>query len=704
MARRVSVSSVNSEKRLGKPFEYDPNFKGPRDRRSCTDILCLLLFIVFLVAWGAVGFFAYKFGDPSRILQPTDFSGQKCGVDAEVVRKPYLLFFDPSLCARPTANVLVNGCSSPSVCVDKCPTEEFYAPNHYNLGGLASLRPGPICLPNITAHSGSSLKAAVEANQCAKWYMKSIALDGRCVLATAADVRDSVTIRLIQEGFWRLHTMVVNCLSLVWRREDVQQTGEQIVSDTVASYPFILCGLVGAMVLSLVYILLLRWITGTIVWSSILVVLAALGAGIYVCYRYWDQVRKGAAVPDWSDVPAELQTWLDDPTTWMTLMIVLGVVLAVLLLIVLFLRQRISLAVTLIEQGGKAVSSTTSTLFFPVLPWALQVAAVAYAGTVLLYLATLGEAMYKTHGLDGTCTCTGLPLQTSGQQCFPNEFRQLCSNCVAKGASCLFFRYNPPDYIKWLHVYNVFGVIWALFFISGMAQMILAATFATWYWTFNKKDVPFFVLTRSFFMSITYHTGTVAFGSLVISIVRFLRLILDAIEKQAKQYSDNSLGKCLMCFCKCCFACVEGFLRFVSRNAYIMCAVHGKNFCASAKDAFNLLMRNVIRVVVIDKIMDFVFFMGKALITALVCTAVYFSLLQWPQQLNYNAVPITIAGVGTFFIASVFFGVYSVAVDTLFLCFLEDCERNDGSAEKPYFMSPSLMNIFGKKNRRRDAE
>ena len=36
---------------------------------------------------------------------------------------------------------------------------------------------------------------------------------------------------------------------------------------------------------------------------------------------------------------------------------------------------------------------------------------------------------------------------------------------------------------------------------------------------------------------------------------------------------------------------------------------------------------------------------------------------------------------------SAFFGVYSMAVDTLFLCFLEDLERNDGSLEKPYFMS-----------------
>ena len=37
--------------------------------------------------------------------------------------------------------------------------------------------------------------------------------------------------------------------------------------------------------------------------------------------------------------------------------------------------------------------------------------------------------------------------------------------------------------------------------------------------------------------------------------------------------------------------------------------------------------------------------------------------------------------------SSAFFGVYSMAVDTLFLCFLEDLERNDGSQEKPYYMS-----------------
>ena len=33
------------------------------------------------------------------------------------------------------------------------------------------------------------------------------------------------------------------------------------------------------------------------------------------------------------------------------------------------------------------------------------------------------------------------------------------------------------------------------------------------------------------------------------------------------------------------------------------------------------------------------------------------------------------------------FSVYSVAVDTLFLCLLEDLETNDGSVARPYYMT-----------------
>ena len=34
--------------------------------------------------------------------------------------------------------------------------------------------------------------------------------------------------------------------------------------------------------------------------------------------------------------------------------------------------------------------------------------------------------------------------------------------------------------------------------------------------------------------------------------------------------------------------------------------------------------------------------------------------------------------------------VYDMAISTIFLCFCEDSERNDGSAAKPYYMEDSL--------------
>lgn len=51
-------------------------------------------------------------------------------------------------------------------------------------------------------------------------------------------------------------------------------------------------------------------------------------------------------------------------------------------------------------------------------------------------------------------------------------------------------------------------------------------------------------------------------------------------------------------------------------------------------------------------------------------------------------------------VASAFFSVYNMAIDTVFLSFLEDSERNDGSPEKPYYMNKSLRKILGKKNKK----
>ncbi|KAJ8977658.1 hypothetical protein NQ317_002460 [Molorchus minor] len=242
------------------------------------------------------------------------------------------------------------------------------------------------------------------------------------------------------------------------------------------------------------------------------------------------------------------------------------------------------------------------------------------------------------------------------------------------------------------------------FFASAFGQMVLASVFAQWYWTFNKRTLPFFAVTAALGRSLRYHVGTLAFGSLIIAICRIIRVALEYLDHKLKKY-DNELTKCIMCFLKCFFWCLEKFLKFINKNAYIMCAIHGKNFCASAKDAFMLLMRNIVRVFVLDKVTDFLFFLSKVLVTLGVGAVSYviFATDLTPYDnsgLNYGVVPVVIIMICTYLISSIFFSVYSMAVDTLFLCFLEDCERNDGSSEKPYYMSKNLMKIFGKRNKK----
>lgn len=66
-------------------------------------------------------------------------------------------------------------------------------------------------------------------------------------------------------------------------------------------------------------------------------------------------------------------------------------------------------------------------------------------------------------------------------------------------------------------------------------------------------------------------------------------------------------------------------------------------------------------------------------------------------QLKMDLIPIVIVFLGSCAITLMLMRVVEVAVETVFLCFLEDIERNDGTNEKPYFMSEQLTKFLYKK-------
>ncbi|XP_012547944.1 CTL-like protein 2 isoform X1 [Bombyx mandarina] len=724
------------EKNLGEPIRYDPNFNGPIHNRSCTDVFWIILFLIFLGGWMYIGYYGYQNGNIEKLLAPMDSNGKRCGVDSGVINRKYLLFFNLANCLRPETPI--TGCPTPQVCVEECPQRTVKFIEQLTSANFNEMKREMVCIDGVNTETMTYSDALQYMNEdkCAGLILQSQSVLFRCIgdLSTIPckgppkpttnwmqTDGDTTCVRNPKEGQMSLFNrataldtyigrIVASLVTAFTKNErDTHILSSKIVQDLVQSRWYLAGALLAVVIICFIYIVLLRFVITPIVWASIGGLLALLIFTSYLCYGNYVYYRDNPIqLHQTTNLKGYAQSIFSKASTWMVILIVTAFLSFILLVMVVFLRNRIRIAIALIREGSRALSAVKSTVLLPIFPWIFQCAVIAYWLFLFMSLLSIGTPIFKTANLKSDTNCKCAIYTEDNMDCDPNKFT-LSSRDLSGGpcrqATCTFQSFETPQIILYLHLANFLGFFWTMFFITGITDMILASTFATWYWTFHKSDLPFFTLTRGAYRTIRYHTGTVAFGSLIIAIVRVIRVILEYIDHKLKKF-ENPFTRFIMCCCKCLFWCLESFLKFINKNAFIMCAVHGHNFCKSARDAFSLLLRNVVRVVVLDKVTDFIFFVSKLLISIGIGFAVYY-ILEWNftyeitkgQRLNYNYVPAIILSVATYIICTVFFNVYSMAVDTLFLCFLEDCERNDGSPEKPYFMSKNLMKILGKRNK-----
>ena len=112
--------------------------------------------------------------------------------------------------------------------------------------------------------------------------------------------------------------------------------------------------------------------------------------------------------------------------------------------------------------------------------------------------------------------------------------------------------------------------------------------------------------------TLRYHMGTAAFGSLIIAIIKTIRAVIAYLQKHAKA-SKNKILQYLLCVLQCCMWCLEKCMKFLNKNAYIETAIYGYSFCKSARRAFFLLLRNILRVAAVNLVADFVLILGKVI-------------------------------------------------------------------------------------------
>lgn len=396
-----------------------------------------------------------------------------------------------------------------------------------------------------------------------------------------------------------------------------------------------------ALAFSLAILFAFRFMVQWVVYMVLIgTILAGIGGSAYL-WLAWYHEKKLVDAHEILEDNSSMQSYL-------VYAIILSVITLITLLIVLVMRKRIALVMQLFREAGKAVYAMPVLLLQPIYTYLLMGLAVCACVYCMLWVESAGNIYLnkKNH----------------------IHFRKDALLITA----------------RW---FNIFLFFVTCEFLLGCQHLVIAGAVARWYFTRNKQQLSLAV-TKGFGYLVRYHLGTVAFGALVIGVVRLIRAVISSVQNHLKRY-DNGLVKGILWCCQCCLWCFECVLKFLTRNAYIETAIYGCGFCTGGKKAFQALSNNILRVAAINSVGDFVLFLGKVLVVTLTVVAGIY-LMQKKEGLQHPWVPIALAGIFAFLVAHCFISVYEMIIDSIFICFCEDCSKNDG-INRPYYMSTGLM-------------
>uniref|UniRef100_A0A7S1PS63 Choline transporter-like protein n=1 Tax=Alexandrium catenella TaxID=2925 RepID=A0A7S1PS63_ALECA len=101
---------------VGKMLDFGQEEEDLKSRHHCTDIPCLIVFIVALVAFAPFYIWCISQGDVARLFHGIDYRGRICGVDPYVANEPYLYW-----CSSSSAQGALSLDLADPICVSSCP-------------------------------------------------------------------------------------------------------------------------------------------------------------------------------------------------------------------------------------------------------------------------------------------------------------------------------------------------------------------------------------------------------------------------------------------------------------------------------------------------------------------------------------------------------------------------------------------------------
>ncbi|CAE7030124.1 slc44a4 [Symbiodinium natans] len=464
-----------------------------------------------------------------------------------------------------------------------------------------------------------------------------------------------------------------------------------------------------ALIFSVVYLTLVRFFAKPVVWLSILLVWAGFLTAGTLAVLYASQCLEAGLLQPAAETLLLLQNatglgnvhnasapsggcqelggYVVKDEILRTSLQVIGYTLlgfgAVWLLLVACLRNRIQLAIAVNEVAAKFVVHHPQMIGIPLFQFLLVVAWLV----VWLVCAALIVAGVPQDYVPSQAFAT--EVEAAGNATMPGA----CTDMVPAGfayedvATCvpdnttsvpLCWRCAAPRYtMGWPFWYALFALLWHKALLDAICQCIIAGAAGAWFFTRKDQKAAAFVCCPAFTNAVIWHLGSLAFGSLILAIVQWLKWFMRFLSEQAKSRKNRVL-RVVFCILGCCIWCFEKLIKFLNKNAYIQIALKGTNFCTSAWRAFELLLRNIIRFGALSLLGSLVRGLGTTFICSATAICGYFVMQSFYPEISPILNVLTYILLG-FVTGRLFLNLNSMTCDTIMHCYIisEEAEMKD---------------------------
>lgn len=632
-----------------------------------------IFFILFFCIYLSFFFVALSKSNYKYLYIPTDHRGLMCGYDNRKLKvtnsadlpdlrdKKYLFWIRPGTPGY-----------SRSVCVEKCPTIGYAYDTIFKFNNsetkISKVDKGfekdHLCYTyNSTNKTTIRVLATIE-NYSATYSNRFFCpystkkVIGRCFpnLSSFDNITEEVR-NFINEMSIHSDTFM-GLSSAVQAFEDIYKSRWTIFVCVIIAFIF-----------TIFWLTLLQCWTGFIVWMTVLAAGASLGLLTFTFYKQWRaDLENGELFKYYIE-----RFFIGGFNSKFLRISFWGMILVDILYIILIIKMSKSIvkSTRVIFHVSKVFGKKPSLFVFPVFNYFFMFA----------WWALIAFSMVVLFG-------TGTP----------HRKLEVQSNTVVDKIERKYAKY-----VNYFIGYYIASLIWVSFYISYLGKTAISCVLSQIYFTRSEDrfDLPNFMVCRSYINMIRYHTGTIAFGSILVYIVypirAFLRFIYIGIHKK-----NGCCSSCMSTTCCCCMYCFKKCFVYLTKKAFLMVAIHGYNFFDAGKNTFNLMMRNRMNINIENWVGTFTLFVGRLLISILV-TAISSWLLNSNEELQFFVAPALAIFVCSYIATGVFTGIIDNAIDSMFLCFMEDKERNDGIIN-PMYASKGLQKFIEKNSQVNENE